>query len=105
MSNSSTNSSPALSIRARSITEDDSYEKHLKRASLNRHFLPMVEMIWISSMIKENRHFQEVLTSFVNNNNNNMTNSSASNLPSTTGQMFNGNFWSNEVHGRLLEVD
>jgi hypothetical protein len=97
-SQSSAMSSPALSIRARSITEDDSYEKHLKRASLNRHFLPMVEMIWISSMIKENRHFQEVF---------NQVNSSmmSSNSSTATSMPFNGDYWSTEVHGRLLEVE
>lgn len=85
--------SDPIVLRSRSITEEESYEKHLKRASLNRHFLPIVEMVWISSFIKENRHFQEVLNLY-------HPNEAGSNVFGITGEN-----WANEVHGRLLELE
>jgi hypothetical protein len=65
--------------------------------SVGASFQPIIEMILISNMIKENRHFQEVI---------NNCNSSAD--LSSSAQHFNhfsGENWGVEVHGRLLEVE
>eukprot|EP01040_Poterioochromonas_malhamensis_P002929 gene2929-3116_t len=65
------------------------YDTFGNKLLLSKHFLSTVEMIWISTLIKENRHLYEILISTDQNH--------ESLLPNEN--------WSNEVHGRLLEVE
>lgn len=78
-----------------SNTTEDSNASNNK---IHTSFEVMLDMVWLSIYMKESRHLHEVLHPSPS-----QSTATTSTLPSPS--MFGAEYWSNEVHGRLLEVE
>ncbi len=76
-------------LPAKDLSSSTFHDGFGNKLLLSNHFLTTVETIWISTLIKENRHLYEILIS-----------TDQSHEP-----LLQNENWSNEVHGRLLEVE